>query len=189
MKIGVFGGTFDPIHHGHLALARAAQKQLGLDKVLFIPAFIPPHKAGEVTPAAYRYRMVELAVSDEPEFEISDLEFNRPEISYTADTLRQLKKIYPDAELFLIVGADCLVAMPSSWKEPEEIVKLAQLAAAKRPGFKAEDFKNVRWIDMPQSPLSSTAVRESLKRGENGNQFFPAKVAQYVRKMKLYGVS
>lgn len=190
-RIGILGGTFDPIHHGHLALAKAAQKQFQLDKVLFIPAFIPPHKTdrADITPAPYRYRMVEMAVLEEPGFEVSDIEFTRPEVSYTADTLRLLKMLNPDADLFLILGQDSLAAMPS-WKEPEEIFKMAGILAAKRRGSSSVEFENVSWIDMPESPLSSSRIRESLLSGKSsGEQFFPEKVEQYIKKMKLYGTA
>ena len=189
MRIGILGGTFDPIHQGHLALARAAQKQFQLDKVLFVPAFIPPHKTknSDMTPAPYRYRMTEMAILDESDFEISDIEFIRPEISYTVDTLRQFKKLYPDDDFFLILGADALAGM-ASWKEPGEIVKMAQLLAAKRAGTSAQEIKDVSWIDMPECPVSSSEIRESFKRGkEIGEIDLPAKVEQYIRKMKLYG--
>lgn len=190
-RIGILGGTFDPIHHGHLSLARAAQKQFQLDKVLFVPAFIPPHKKerADITPAPYRYRMVEMAVLDEPDFEVSDIEYARPEISYTADTLRRLKAMHPDAEFFLILGEDSLVSLPS-WKEPEEIFKMAGILAAKRPGSAAAELKNINWIDMPECPLSSSQIRESLRSGKfEAGDFFPAKVEQYIKKMKLYGTA
>lgn len=188
-RIGILGGTFDPIHHGHLALAKAAQKQFQLDKVLFVPAFIPPHKTEktDITPAPYRYRMVEMAVLDEPDFEVSDIEFVRPEISYTADTLRRLKMMYPDADLFLILGEDSLAAI-SSWKEPEQIFKMAGILAAKRQGSSAPKAEKVNWIDMPECPLSSSRIRESLRSGKSKTgEFFPANVEQYIKKMKLYG--
>src|SRR3989338_1455725 len=106
MKIGVLGGTFDPIHLGHLMLAGAAKNQYGLDKVVFVPAFIPPNKLNrrDITPAPYRYEMVRLAIQDIPGFEISDIELSRPDISYTVDTLRSFKQQFPDAEFYLIMG-------------------------------------------------------------------------------------
>lgn len=191
-RIGILGGTFDPIHLGHLALAKAAREQFQLDKVLFIPAFIPPHKKdrSDITPAPYRYRMVEMAVSDEPGFEVSDIEFVRPEISYTADTLRRLKALHPDAEFFLILGADSLASLPS-WKEPGEIFKMAEILAAKRQGSTLlPEIEKVNWIDMPEHPLSSSQIRESLRSGKfTGGKFFPANVEQYIKKMKLYGTA
>jgi nicotinate-nucleotide adenylyltransferase len=188
MRIGILGGTFDPIHQGHLLLARAAQKQYQLDKVIFIPALIPPHKTGrrDMTPAPYRYRMVELALKDQPGFEISNIEFDRPEISYTVDTLRALRKRGPHDEFFLIIGADAAADI-SSWKEAEEIPKLATLLAAGRPGYECAKDQAVCPVAMPEMPLSSSAIREKLAGGHGlGSDFLPHEVEMYIRKMNLY---
>lgn len=191
MRIGILGGTFDPIHQGHLTLAKAAQTQYNLDKVIFIPAFIPPHKQdrADITPAPHRYRMTEMAVSDELGFEVSDIEFNRPEISYTVDTLRNLRKYYPTDEFFLIMGADSLAGI-ASWKEPKEIFERAQVLTAKRKGSDAFQMDNICWIDMPDCPAASSDIRENLKLGKFiDRNVLPEKVERYIRKMKLYGVS
>ena len=209
MKIGILGGTFDRIHEGHLTLARAAREQFSLGKILFIPAFIPPHKAArrDLTPAPYRYRMVELAIKGEPAFEISDVELNRPDVSYTVDTLRALKMKYPQAGLFLIVGSDTLAEIPH-WREPEEIARLATILVARRfsphpvplplrgRGEAARraslargrgEGTDVHWIEMPGCPISSSAIREAIRQGrplEKG--VLPQDVEDYIRKMKLY---
>lgn len=191
MKIGIFGGTFDPVHSGHLKLANAAMTQFGLEKILFIPAPKPPHKISqEITPAPFRYRMVEMAIQDEPRFEISDAELNRPDISYTSDTLRELKKKYPQDELFLILGADSVAGM-ASWREPEEIRKMATLVAARRPGYDAGvETAGIRWINMPEIPVSSSEIRARLARNQSpGAEVLPERVETYIRKMKLYGAS
>ncbi len=198
MKIGIFGGTFDPIHQGHLALARAAQKQFGLQKILFVPALIPPHKSSrrDLTPAPYRYRMVEIAIRNEPNFEISDVEFNRPEVSYTVETLRDLKKKYPDDELFLIVGADSLAEM-HKWREPDEIQRLAGVLVARRSGVDIAAASQipsqggvewpVQWIEMKDCPLSSSQIREMFFRAEAlSGDILPEGVEDYILKMKLY---
>lgn len=187
MKTGIFGGTFDPIHTGHLELAHKALERFGLGRVLFIPARHPPHKQANspIAPAPFRYRMVEMAIQDEPRFEISDVEFNRPEISYTVDTLRELRRKYPEDELYLIVGADSVKEMPT-WREPEEIERLAKLIAARRPGFPADAAQGVNWIEM-DCPLSSSALRAALASGhEPPKGALPEKVAAYIRKMNLY---
>ena len=171
-------------------MAHAALRQFGLDKVLFIPAFIPPHKKEkrDMTPAPYRYRMVEAAIADQPAFEISDMEFLRPEISYTVETLQDLKKKYPEDELFLILGSDSLIELPK-WRDPDEISRLAKILVARRPGSASsnpESFE-VQWIEMPECPLSSSEIREKLRRSENlGENILPAGVLEYVRKTKLY---
>lgn len=187
MRIGILGGTFDPIHQGHLLLARAAQKQYQLDKIIFIPALIPPHKTRRrgMTPAPYRYRMVELALKDVPDFEISNIEFDRPEISYTVETLRALRGKNPQDDFFLIMGADAAAEI-STWKEPEEIRKMAKILAANRPGY---DFsaQEVSPVKMQETALSSSEIREKLAEGSAlGKNFLPADVETYIRKMNLY---
>lgn len=170
-------------------LARAAQKQFALDKVLFVPALIPPHKktSRTMTPAPYRYRMVEMAIESEPAFEVSDVEFNRPEISYTVDTLRDLRKKYPGDKLYLILGEDSVSEMPS-WREPEEITKMADFLVARRPGYLLKaPFGNLEWIDMPLCPVSSSDIRVRISRGEApaAGSLNP-KVESYIKKMSLY---
>lgn len=187
MKIGILGGTFDPIHQGHLLLARSAQKQHQLDKILFVPALIPPHKTGrrDMTPAPYRYRMVELALKHESGFEISPIEFDRPEISYTVETLRVLRKKYPGDDFFLIVGADAAAEI-SQWKEAEKIRKMAALLVAGRPGYPVLE-EGARPIAMPETPLSSSEIRQKLGKGEGlGPRVLPEEVESYIREMNLY---
>lgn len=188
MKIGIFGGTFDPIHRGHLLLAQQARNQYQLDKVLFIPAKTPPHKTdqSDLTPAPHRFRMVELALKDYPEFELCDRELNRPGISYTIDTLRDLRKQYPGDSFFLILGSDAASEF-STWKQPDEIIKMAQVLVALRPGFSLPSQTNFQTIAMPPVPLSSTEIRERLAAGKiPGDKALPAEVEQYIRRMNLY---
>ena len=189
MKIGILGGTFDPVHRGHLLLARAAKDQAGLDLVLFIPAFIPPHKAErrDLTPAPYRYQMVELAIRNEPQFEISDLEFSRPELSYTVDTLRELKKLRPADEFYLILGADA-ASQISSWHEPDEIRRLAGILAVKRPDTAPFHDNGIRWLEMASCPVSSSGLRKQIEQGRLDNPSdLPNGVEDFIRSKKLYG--
>jgi len=191
MKIGILGGTFDPVHRGHLALARAAWKEFHLDRVIFVPALIPPHKAArrDLTPAPYRYRMVEMALAGEPAFEISDVELNRPAVSYTVDTLREFQKKYPDAELFLILGEDALADF-SKWHERDSILRLARfLAAPRRSKCHAPNIPEGMKIDripMPVCPISSSEIREKIRGGEIPQGVFPEEVGTYIRQMHLY---
>ena len=133
VRIGVFGGTFDPIHAGHLAIARAAREQARLDKVLFVIAAAPPHKPGDsITPAETRVAMTAAAIAGVPGFELSRIELDRPGPSYTADTLNLLHEEMPEAQLFFIVGYDSALDLPK-WRRPEEIVGAATLLIAPRP--------------------------------------------------------
>ena len=190
MKIGILGGTFDPIHAGHLALARAAKNQFNLSKVLFIPAFIPPHKAAErsMTPAPYRYRMVELAIKGESSFEISHVELDRAEISYTVDTLRTLKAKYPSAELYLILGEDACLEF-STWKDPDQIRMLCRIVVAKRPGWEKKGvLAGVDgWIKMNPVDVSSSSLRIHLIEGRKiGPDQVPSEVLDYIERFGLY---
>ncbi|MBI3307175.1 MAG: nicotinate-nucleotide adenylyltransferase [Candidatus Omnitrophica bacterium] len=189
LKIGILGGTFDPIHFGHLSLARHAKDQFHLDKVLFIPALIPPHKLSrrDITPAPYRYHMVELAIQNQPEFEISDLELNRPDISYTVDTLRDLEKTYPQSEFYLIVGADTLAEVPH-WHESEEIMNKVKFLAAKREieGETKIHSAYIHWINMPLFKISSSQIRRFISNGQSAAEWLPEAVGRYIQEMKLY---
>lgn len=187
MRLGILGGTFDPIHQGHLLLAQTAQTQHRLDKVLFVPALIPPHKTSkrDMTPAPYRYKMTQLALLEHPDFEISDTEFNRPDISYTVDTLRQIQKEYPGAELFLLVGADA-AANFSKWKDFGEIKKMAVILAAPRPGAAASG-QEILWLKMAECGISSSEIRERVSEGKSLEKgTLPARVEAYIREMNLY---
>lgn len=191
MKIGILGGTFDPVHRGHLLLAQAAKEQAQLDKVLFVPAFIPPHKTErrDMAPAPYRFRMVEIAIRNHPDFEISDAEFCRPDISYTVDTLRELKKKYESDELFLILGSDAAAEI-SKWREPEEIRKRAGLLVAGRPGrdIQVPEKFRAQHLRMEPCPISSSSLRKQLEQGRLENpEDLPEGVEEFVRKKKLYG--
>lgn len=189
-RIGVFGGTFDPIHEGHLAIAHAAMTQARLDKVLFVIAAAPPHKpGGTITPAETRVAMAAAAIENRPGFELSRIELDRPGPSYTADTLGLLQESMPEAELFFIVGYDSALDLPK-WRKPGEIVRLATLLIAPRP----ENTRSLppllegRYIilNMPQCPLSSSEIRARLKQGEPLNDALPAGVARIIREQRLY---
>lgn len=194
MRLGIMGGTFNPPHLGHLEAARHACEQLELDKVLFVPANIPPHKTmpnGSAT-AAQRCHMVQLMLQDEPWAQLSKIEISRCGTSYTIDTLHALKAQYPDAQLTLIVGTDMLESL-AQWRQPQQICQLAMLAVvARSPGddekitraaqaLQEQFGAQIRQIHCPAIDVSSTAVR-------NGNirDAIPAAVAQYITQNKLY---
>ncbi len=134
-RIGILGGTFDPPHNGHIALAFAALAQLQLDRIIFIPANKPPHKPETVISSANdRLNMLRLAIDSIKDFDLSEIELHRPGNSYTIETLSELKAVYPDDEFYFIIGADNVAEM-EGWHKPEEIFKLATIAAANRPGY------------------------------------------------------
>lgn len=186
MRIGVLGGSFDPPHDGHVALAREAARQLDLDRVLLVVAGSPPHKPnGPTMPGARRLALVEAACSDDPLLQASDLELHRDGPTFTAETLEQVSADYPGAELWFILGADQLAGF-AGWSRPERILELARLGVAMRPGSDARAAGQVArgiaegrldLIEMPEVPVSSTAVRERLARGESIRDVVPGPVA------------
>ena len=188
-RIGLFGGTFDPPHAGHLAIAEWAREQLRLDRVLFVPAGTPPHKRGRrMSSAATRIAMTRLAVRGNPAFRASTLEARRAGPSFTADTLRSLRRSFPDARLFLIMGEDSLDDF-GTWHEPGAIAALATLAVARRPGPrgpKRRAPRGVVWLGNPGLDLSSSAIRARARAGRSLRYLVPDAVAAYIARRRLY---
>jgi nicotinate-nucleotide adenylyltransferase len=183
MRIGILGGSFDPIHHGHLILARAAKEELGLDRIVFVPANKSPHKADtKPATAENRMEMVRLAIEGEAGFEASDIELQRPAPSYTVETLRELKRSRPKDEFVLLIGADN-VATFHTWREPEEIRRLAQIAVLDRAGHAAAGEWPVvrRLID-----ISSTDIRARAADGRSIRYLTPDAVCDYITTHSLY---
>lgn len=190
MRIGILGGSFDPIHEGHLTLARESAKQFKLDKILFIPASHPPHKKDDLdlSPAPVRARMVELAILGEPHWELCDIELRRAGVSYTVDTLRELRKIYPPpSKLFFIAGADSFQEL-KGWKDPEEILKLSEWIVAPRPSYPLPEVlpPQLHLLKIKPLALSASQLREKLIRGEDVREWIPKKVQDYLRRVKPY---
>ena len=187
-KIGIFGGTFDPPHLGHLIIAQTAVEDLELDKVIFVPAASPPHKTDRLTASpAHRHAMLKLAIKGNKKFEASMLELHRGGISYTVDTLRSLNEHYPDAQLFLILGEDNYAEF-HSWKAPEDIVRLASLVIYHRNGYgnvKGSSYP-VTELKGPLLELSSTEIRKKVSRGQSIRYFVTKEVASYIKSKKLY---
>lgn len=188
MIIGLLGGTFDPIHNGHLYLAKEVLKKLSLDKVIFMPTYIPPHKKGaRVTPARHRYNMVKLAIKGNKRFELSDMEMKRKGRSYSIQTLKALrKKIGPKAEIFFITGSDSLKDL-NKWKDYREILALSCFVVVKRPGFKIKSSAGGFIIlHINAKDVSSTGIRERIKKSRSIEKLVPPEVKKYIKRYKLY---
>ena len=199
-RIGLFGGTFDPPHLGHLVLAEWARARLGLDRVVFMPAGTPPHKRGRrLTDAAHRLAMTRLAVRGNPAFSVSGLEARRVGPSFTVDTLQHFHARQPGARLYLLMGADSLADFPS-WRGPGEIARLATLVVAARPAgpppgagarsrplVRARARGRVVLLDNPLVAISSSALRSRVRAGRSLRYLVPDAVAAYVARHGLYG--
>jgi nicotinate-nucleotide adenylyltransferase len=191
-RLGLFGGTFDPPHVGHLALAEWARERLRLDRVLFVPAGQPPHKRGRpISSAAARLAMIRLATRGHPGFEVSTLELEAAGPSFTIDTLRRVGSRHPRARLYLVVGTDSLDEF-RSWRSPEEILECATLAVAARPGSGRAATRawarrhGVVWLGNPGLEVSSTLVRERSRAGRSLRYLVPDAVATYITRHQLY---
>jgi nicotinate-nucleotide adenylyltransferase len=185
------GGTFDPIHLGHLRAAENAREALGLEIVRFIPASVPPHRPGPLTSAIDRYAMATLATSAHPSFVTSDIEIRRTGPSYTADTLEALRAAFPDDELYLIVGSDTFPEV-RTWREPERIFAQCRVAVVHRPGevrtteVPELPADRVNWVEGAGLPISATEVRRRVREGHSIRYLVPEGVADYIRKQGLY---
>lgn len=199
-RLGIMGGTFDPIHYGHLVTAEQAREALGLDLVLFMPAGSPAFKDDErVTSAEDRYAMTLLATAANPSFDASRFEIDRPGTTYTVDTLRRMRAHYPDnVRLFFITGADAILDIVS-WHDADDIARLATLIAATRPGYEIDQARarieasgigfDVRYIEIPALAVSSTNIRERVSHGKSVRYLAPSSVIGYIEKNGLYNSS
>jgi len=199
-RIGVLGGTFDPIHYGHLVAAEEARELLGLMKVIFVPSGHPPHKAADdMTDGEHRWAMTVLATQDNPRFEVSRIELDRPDVSYTVDTLRLLQERMPETELYFITGADMFLELPT-WKEPETILRSFHFVAVARPGWSLERLDgrlrllieryrcHVHILNVPGIAVSSTEIRDRLRAGRSVQYLVPTPVVEYILQKGLYGI-
>lgn len=189
-RVGVMGGTFDPIHHGHLVAASEVATRFDLDEVVFVPTGRPWQKeeAGKrVTRSEHRYLMTVVATASNPRFTVSRVDIDREGPTFTIDTLRDLRAERPDDELFFITGADAL-AQIISWKGVEELTSLAHFVGVTRPGHELSDMglKNVRLLEVPAMAISSTDCRQRVASGEPVWYLVPDGVVQYINKYQLY---
>jgi nicotinate-nucleotide adenylyltransferase len=197
LRIGILGGAFNPPHIGHLVCAQEALAKLELDRVVFIPVGVAPHREIEGDPGAeVRLEMVELAVADDERFSASRIELDREGPSYTADTLEQLGTESPDDELFLILGGDQAASL-ATWHEPEKVLERATVAVFERVSWRHNTIgirigripgaAGVRYLDMPQIQVSSSAIRRRVSEGAPIRYLVPDKVADYISSHDLYG--
>lgn len=193
-RLGVMGGTFDPIHHGHLLTAEEAAVQFGLEQVIFVPTGQPWMKADrEVSPAEDRYLMTVIATASNPRFTVSRIEIDRAGPTYTVDTLRALRELHPGVELFFVTGADAMLEI-FSWKDPSELLSLAHFIAATRPGYDLAHFEaeaptahpNVTVMNIPALAISSTDIRQRVREGRPIRYLVPEGVKSYIEKAGLY---
>lgn len=185
MKIGILGGAFDPVHTGHLLIAQDIKEKLELDRVIFMPASRPPHKRC-VAPFALRRRMLKAAIAGHPGFVLSDIEARRPGLSYTVETLEQLRSRHAQDELFLTIGADQFREL-RTWKQPERLPGLARLIVITRPG--AHSVKGIvpaRRLAVRQIEISSTEIRNRIARGLSVDEMLPQPVLRLIRNSALY---
>ncbi len=191
MNIGIFGGTFNPPHYGHLVVAERVREQLGLQKVLFVPSATSPHKQHlDIIDPALRMQMVQLALRGQECFEPSPVEMDRGGVSYTIDTLERIRQEYPGAELYLLIGMDNLDEF-DTWKSPEKIVELSTVVVMTRPGFRpGVDEHGIRksfvFCQVPEIGISSSEIRARVKQGKSIRFLVPEPVEAYIHAHGLY---
>lgn len=209
MSLGVFGGTFNPVHLAHLRLAEAAREALALERVLFIPSADPPHKSHDLASAAQRLEMVELAIASNPSFEALDLELRRAGPSYSIDTLHALSELYPGQALWFLMGTDTLAEL-DTWREPEALFGLANIAVVGRPGSTRRSLESllpgrlaagfvagpdglqhgsgheIRSVAFSPLDISASDIRRRIGRGASIRYLVPDAVAEYIDKNRLY---
>jgi nicotinate (nicotinamide) nucleotide adenylyltransferase len=187
-RIGIMGGTFDPIHHGHLVAASEVQMRMDLDEVLFVPTGRPAEKP-DVTPSEHRYLMTVIATASNPKFQVSRVDIDRPGPTFTIDTLRDMRAQYPDAELFFITGADAM-AQVLSWRDATELWDLAEFVGVTRPGHElaVDGIPESAFtrVEVPALAISSTECRDRVREGKAPWYLVPDGVVQYIAKHGLY---
>lgn len=199
IRIGVMGGTFNPIHYGHLVAAEAARAEFGLNKVIFVPSGNPPHKQNQIiADAEHRYLMTVLATASNPDFEVSRVEVDKDDLTYSVYTIKDLRKVYGEnAEIFFITGADAVLEL-LTWYKIEELLTLCKFIAVTRPGFDKRELEQkiqeisskyngeIICIEVPLLAISSTDIRERLRDGKPVKYLLPETVEEYMSKNGLY---
>lgn len=200
LRLGIFGGTFDPVHYAHLLLAEQCREQCGLDRVVFVPSAVPPHKLGQtLTPGSVRVEMLRLAIGGHDKFAVSTLEVDRGGVNYTVDTLGSFREKEPEAELYFLLGADMLHDLPN-WRQAERVCELATIVAVRRAGSPEPDFACLaklvsqeriehfrrHEVQMPAMGLSGTEIRRRVRSGLSIRYMTPRAVEKYIETHGLY---
>ena len=185
-QVGILGGNFNPVHNAHLVVADQVRQQLGLDKVLLMPEYLPPHVDAKGTIAEHhRLKMLELAIEGIEGLEIETIELERKGISYTYDTMILLNERDPDTDYYFITGADMVDYLPK-WHRIDELVEIVQFVGVQRPRYKAGTSYPVIWVDVPLMDISSSMVRDFVAKGRTPNFMLPKPVLDYIKKEGLY---
>ena len=185
-QVGILGGNFNPVHNAHLVVADQVRQQLGLDKVLLMPEYEPPHVDAKGTIAEpHRLKMLELAIEGIEGLEIETIELERKGISYTYDTMLLLNERDPDTDYYFIIGADMVDYLPK-WHRIDELVEIVQFVGVQRPRYKAGTSYPVIWVDVPLMDISSSMVRDFVAKGRTPNFMLPKPVLDYIKKEGLY---
>lgn len=185
-QVGILGGNFNPVHNAHLVVADQVRQQLGLDNVLLMPEYLPPHVDAKGTIAEHhRLKMLELAIEGIEGLEIETIELERKGISYTYDTMLLLNERDPDTDYYFIIGADMVDYLPK-WHRIDELVEIVQFVGVQRPRYKAGTSYPVIWVDVPLMDISSSMVRDFVAKGRTPNFMLPKPVLDYIKKEGLY---
>jgi len=197
LKTGVFGGTFDPVHIGHLAVAERVYSDLGLDRIVFVPANRSPFKLGKASASGeHRLNMLKLAIQDNSHFAVSDIELQRGGTSYTVDTMEVFREQYPQDEFYFIMGMDSFLEL-SCWKDVERLVELARLVVVTRPGYElppeqkqsalpASVWQRTCFLEMPGLDIAATEIRERIKKGRSVRYLLVPEVETYIYANEIY---
>ena len=186
MKVGIFGGSFDPIHIGHLIIAEFAREYMGLDKVIFIPVGNPSHREDNLVSAIDRYNMVKIAIENNSNFEVSDIEIADGKMNYTYDTLLEIKNRYENCEIFEIIGEDSADYL-HKWKNYDDLLEMCKFLVFKREGFNYNsNHRNIIVMDSPKVSISATFIRDRIKENKSIKYMVEEKVEKYIVEKRLY---
>lgn len=185
-QVGLLGGNFNPIHMGHLVIADQVFHQLGLDELYFLPSYQPPHVDEKKTiDASIRLEMLELALADNPNFDIETIELDRKGKSYTYDTICELKERHPEVDYYFLIGGDMVEYLPK-WYNIDKLVELVQFVGIKRSHYAVETPYPVLWVDVPLIDVSSSLIRKQIQRGCSVRYLLPKAVEEYIHERRLY---